>query len=342
MMDLQSADIGTATKAWDELERREKLGKLSSRRQSKLIDVCLKEQRGERTGTTLQWSMPLIELKNKMLDHIYGFYVSDRLPEKQRNIYLEQMIHCKLETRPKGYVGEKIPVMYSFRLRVGRKSEGFSARWSKANPCLLNGKPTEFGIGPSLRSQLVSSGSSVVCQTPGLHVVSLTQTIELYHGRSEGDPFAKVCYATTVPLKATIEAVAPSDGPLVKTVASPPPEEIKEMIELSKFIIRPLRERRLILAEVRTPPLPVNLAFEVFLRVGLKEYDAGKWCADSDGRGEVGSIGDWYEGPDVNSVDLILRSSRRVARRTVDLFEIWEGELVFEDVPVEIVAEGDR
>jgi hypothetical protein len=33
-------------------------------------------------------------------------------------------------------------------------------------------------------------------------------------------------------------------------------------------------------------------------------------------------------------VDIVLRSSEKVARGTVDLFEIWDGELVYEDVPV--------
>ncbi|HEY7118227.1 MAG TPA: hypothetical protein VH475_16675 [Tepidisphaeraceae bacterium] len=32
--------------------------------------------------------------------------------------------------------------------------------------------------------------------------------------------------------------------------------------------------------------------------------------------------------------DVILRASGRAARATVDLFEIWDGELIFKDVPI--------
>ena len=40
------------------------------------------------------------------------------------------------------------------------------------------------------------------------------------------------------------------------------------------------------------------------------------------------------DGAPVTAVDLVLRPNAREARRTVDLLEIWGGELVFEDLPV--------
>jgi hypothetical protein len=38
--------------------------------------------------------------------------------------------------------------------------------------------------------------------------------------------------------------------------------------------------------------------------------------------------------PPLESVDVILRSSPDTARSTVDIFEIWQGELIFQDVDV--------
>lgn len=39
-----------------------------------------------------------------------------------------------------------------------------------------------------------------------------------------------------------------------------------------------------------------------------------------------------FDAPDVAEVDIILRTSEAAARWTVDLFEIWDGEVVFEKV----------
>ena len=39
-----------------------------------------------------------------------------------------------------------------------------------------------------------------------------------------------------------------------------------------------------------------------------------------------------FEG--VDHVDLILRPDRAVAERSVDVLEIWDGEVVFKDVPL--------
>jgi hypothetical protein len=38
--------------------------------------------------------------------------------------------------------------------------------------------------------------------------------------------------------------------------------------------------------------------------------------------------------PPGETVDIVLRTNIDAARRTVDLYEVWNGELVYEDVPV--------
>ena len=51
------------------------------------------------------------------------------------------------------------------------------------------------------------------------------------------------------------------------------------------------------------------------------------------------SRGEW-PGP-FTSCDVILRSSEKVAR-TSFLFEIWKGEVVYKDVPVEVEGVGTQ
>ena len=81
-------------------------------------------------------------------------------------------------------------------------------------------------------------------------------------------------------------------------------------------------------------------AFDVYARVAGQEYHLftmpGRKAVSSgtSSRGAGWGFSGRYDGPPVTSCDLILRSNQEVARRTVDLFEIWDGELVYENVPV--------
>ena len=85
--------------------------------------------------------------------------------------------------------------------------------------------------------------------------------------------------------------------------------------------------------EIDNPP--VNVVFEVFARIKGKEYRLGQV---SKAKGKTGIC--CFQGPDdmprAESCDIILRSSEKVARHSLDMFEMWQGELVFKDVPIEL------
>jgi hypothetical protein len=86
---------------------------------------------------------------------------------------------------------------------------------------------------------------------------------------------------------------------------------------------------------IQVDNLPVNVAFVVFLRVDGHEYkcDTLAWPKN---RGALGS--GFYAAhnfdPMPERVDMILRSDPAVARQTLDMTEIWQGELEYKDVPV--------
>jgi len=42
----------------------------------------------------------------------------------------------------------------------------------------------------------------------------------------------------------------------------------------------------------------------------------------------------WPDYPEVKTFDLILRASARAARQTVELFDIWDGELLYPNIKV--------
>ena len=89
--------------------------------------------------------------------------------------------------------------------------------------------------------------------------------------------------------------------------------------------------------------LPVDIAFDVLVRVNGRETWVG-WLfghkSPANNAGSGGGTG-WGFGamlpePPSGSCDVILRSSKEGVRNTLTLYEYWEGELVFKDVPVEI------
>lgn len=79
----------------------------------------------------------------------------------------------------------------------------------------------------------------------------------------------------------------------------------------------------------------IDLAFEVVLRHGDKEYGIG-WTTVPGNSGMSTTIGSEH-GSDLvgEKVDVILRPSVMRAETSIDCFEIWGGEIVFEGVPVE-------
>lgn len=91
---------------------------------------------------------------------------------------------------------------------------------------------------------------------------------------------------------------------------------------------------------------PANVAFEVFIRVDREEFmriDGEEFLmgtASATKRGNnvhrkfLNSNINLNLSSKIELVDVIMRSSKDVARSTLDIYEFWGGELVFEDVKV--------
>lgn len=79
---------------------------------------------------------------------------------------------------------------------------------------------------------------------------------------------------------------------------------------------------------------PVDLAFDIYLRTGNQETLVSNifWQKNSSPSFSGGT--DRHPKNLPAKVDIILRSSEDVARRTIHSTQIWKGEIVFKDVPV--------
>ena|SRR6266700_3569623 len=73
---------------------------------------------------------------------------------------------------------------------------------------------------------------------------------------------------------------------------------------------------------------PVDLAFEVFVRSGGKEYRVGSVNFQKGVHASYLLKADRFPGDLTAPVEIILRSSEAVAKTTIDLRQIWKGEII--------------
>jgi len=78
---------------------------------------------------------------------------------------------------------------------------------------------------------------------------------------------------------------------------------------------------------------PVNLSFDVSFRLGGKETALGTLTREK-GANEWVSF-NLPQLPPKSSIDIILKPDPAAARQTVDIFDMWDGEVVLRGVPVD-------
>lgn len=89
----------------------------------------------------------------------------------------------------------------------------------------------------------------------------------------------------------------------------------------------------------------MGVAFDIFVRIGDQDTKLGESVASvKDGWMRIDIETDWRTVPqfDDEQVTVILRSNPAIALKTLDLFEIWDGELVFESVPLDRRSDVER
>jgi hypothetical protein len=86
--------------------------------------------------------------------------------------------------------------------------------------------------------------------------------------------------------------------------------------------------------ELEVKTLPVGIAFDVFARAAGREYPLSSVTVAKGRSTHYLVRTDNFRAPNVPEIDLIFRTNESAARRTVDVFEVWKGELVVPHVPL--------
>lgn len=338
MRDVGSADRVRAERAWAELMRRKNAGGLPAVPEKRLIEIALTEQ-----GKPRETGAPLHQ---QLIEDLAERYLAGRLTAAQQGQFFSQAVSLDMKVRPIVVRGDPVPYSIESKGEYPMSDSATAPTWWYATQDIgvwCDGKQvrqsSSSGSGTGFPSG--SSRSQVQFDEPGKHVLEVRQRVEIYYGKyGDTDPTqSRLCSARDLSVKGPFELLAVAPPDYIKRLDRPDLlPTLRSRIKVQEFGF-PSRQSGF-QSQFFVDAPPVNLAFEVFARTGGKEYAIGtldvvKGKVSGYGQGS-GPEGDKLkELPAGRVVDVVLRSSETVARGTVDLFEIWQGEIVIPDVQVQ-------
>jgi hypothetical protein len=182
-----------------------------------------------------------------------------------------------------------------------------------------------------------STASSFEVDAPGPLTISYTQRVEVFAGEYPGEEDSRPVWSGDVTLTAKTEILAREPPEYIRRIERPDlSDAITGAISVTRFGYNGFGEEFDVQLDVNR--MPENVAFEVFLRgSGGKEYPLGSVTMLKGYSGGYLLSTDALKEADARdaTMDLLFRSSTDAARRTIDLYSIWIGEVTLKGLKVE-------
>jgi len=333
MNDLRSSGRAIVRKAWRELDLRHQKNTLTAAQQSRLIDICLEAQATDPACPSMQ----------TFLEHLGQCYLNEQLSKQQERTFFQQMIHqVEYVVRPWVIAEKRIPS----EIRCKTRRPRFTQCSYTTKPCIqfkmsideiwLNEKriyKRNHKSSMSWQGPGATMNRKLPPQPPGHYQVRVIPNIEVLFGPSNDAKARKVMYAYQEPVSTSFDVLAEEPPGYIKMIKDPSMiEALKASIELKYFRYSQGEIRGMI--EVKKS-LPANVAFETTIMAGQNKIRSLTIASSRQSRMGYHFSHDYEDSPP-EDVDIIFRSSKAVAQSTVNLFEIWDGELVYKNVPVRI------
>jgi hypothetical protein len=316
--DLRSSSSFTSNRAFVELMRRDQAGKLSLESKRAIVDVAIVEQA---KTVASSFTSELVEFAARQ-------FQARHLTDAQKQKLLSQCVQMDLSVRPKVAAGDRVPYLIREQSRTSIlwqvQIHYHTVKVDGVQVGSLEGSSGAFsGTGAS-----GSTSSSVKTDTLGKHELQVTYSVDVIE--LNGASLMHEDRALTAPFeilpKRADKDVTLIDNPSMQSA-------MNGSITASNFKYSANGTKR-ISGNIHLTLAPMNLAFEVVARIDGREYSLGRITAAANTSGTYVVSSDVLDKPPPLFVDVILRSSEDAARATVDLSEIWKGELVLKDVPV--------
>ena len=323
--DLDSPTLVGFNRAWRELQRRETAGTLSAGAQRKLLTRCLAEQ-GKPAGAALH---------PELIEYAAQALADGRMSLAEIDRFVDQVATLGLTVRERVVVGDPVPYWITGEQRCPCVGD----LWLSLGhgEVIVDGEARPMGgsSGACGVSRGRTWGSSVKCDRPGRHTLELTMQIAIYRGKQWDRSADTLIGEKAATVRGEFEVLAEEPPDLVRAIDDPAlTETLRESISLhdAKY-----REGSLqVMVDSQSPP--VAIAFDVWVRTADGEKRLGSVARPA--ATVSGSHGFHLEDKVAaelvgETCTIIFRGSADAAKRTVDLYEYWAGELIYEDVPVE-------
>lgn len=327
LVDEALSDATTRFLAWEEIERRSKLKSLPKHADERLIDAALVEHAKPPVNT------PTSDLALKYLSRRFA---ADALTTSQVDQYLDALFDIHLAARSKVTHGDHAVCEFYFgpRARAAPDTLLFDVRYQLFLDGTLLHENEPSGPTTLAKSRLMGGVMPVPVSGLGPHVLSAKVSYEILRRSTEGDQAdLTVIRAREFSPQAPFDVIDPAVEQPISFVKEPSADQITKAVRVRLF------ENTIVEAaihgEVELKRPPVNVAFEVFARSGDVERRIGQATAGPSRWVTVHLRGNLNAMPTDHRVDVVLRSSRKAAAATLDLYQIWEGEIVIPDVPIE-------
>jgi hypothetical protein len=351
------AAIAGQPAALTELARRLRAEGLSDKHRDRLATFALAEQGATTPGGMLQAWVDMLEF----------LYQAGDLTDAQAEQYFEQMRIYTLAVRASVCAGDPIPIELCYTSRGPLSRSQDPDRWIKVeidgrkigvhseqpkSPSSLRGIGTERSISCATTGNAV--GGTGFCgpfladglDAAGSYQLTLDFTELVY--RDGADRPSDLTYTVrsrelresvrlNVVSHTACTGIRLSDDPLMAA-------KIREAIDLEPLQLDCSDEdckgayaSLMIHTGSGTQAgadLPIDVAFDVLVRFAELELDLGTVLLRA-GRNHGDHVYQRVGGFEADAVDVVLRANPEAARLTVNVTEVWDGELVFEDVLVE-------
>jgi len=329
--DAQSSGMAAANRAWRELDRRDQKGSLKPSHRGRLIEAGLREQGAATPGPCMA----------EFVEYLGKCYAAGLLSETQRTAFFQQGMAHSLAVRPRVRAGRKIPFTWQTQMRLP-----YPRFWRRmtGGDTLIDGVLVGSGahFGSKGRGQTLGSGGQAVgCDVPGRHMLKIVARVALYEGDALEEATSRLCYESEIAVEAPFDVLDAGAPDCTRAVDDPAlTDRLAACITFRDFRVysRPRDSASPVglngMVDV-AGALPVGIAFDVFVRLGDREIRIGSLaCPAGKSQHSFGVSATLEELPGT-TVDVILRASHEAAENSLNVFEYWQGELVFKDVPVQ-------
>jgi hypothetical protein len=282
------------------------------------------------------------------------------VPDEKWAQYALNSCEPTLEVRPMLRRGEPLPYWLGRTPgRVGRSNRDvLRAQWTIVSHSIGGKRMPRSGGGSGMHVDVWGgrvSGSQLHMEEKDLAGVrdgEITVAVEIEQEFFEMGPQwpGKSLGKRTTTITRPLELV-PADAETVKVVTDPSLRDaVEKSLKVESWHITTGGNSRTVFVEdddhvevsIHAYNPPVGLACDVYLKTPRQEWHVGTASYLAGKRGGWGmrqELADMkgFAAAKPQRVDIVLRPSLKVARNTVDILQMWDGEVVLPDVPVQHV-----